>query len=219
MTRPTKEELELRKLEAEIAKAEAEARKANLEADDTERAMEWGDARAGSSPDNLIFTFDQPVEPIAVRYAIDTLSLWSRRHPGAPMSIVFNSPGGIVFDGLALYDFIIELRQRNHEIETVSIGRSASMAGILLQAGSRRVVGRHSWMLIHEISSGSIGKSSKMKDDLEFTERLQEKLLDILSNRSVLSREEIAMRWEKHDWWLDAEEMVELGFADEVRTG
>lgn len=216
---PTVDDLQQHKLQAEIDKNFQEARKARLEADDLERELKWKSVLSGAGPNSLVFPFDGEVGSDSVRYTIDTLSLWSRRHPGAKIQIIFNSPGGIVFDGLALYDFIIELREQGHPIETISIGRSASMAGILLQAGTKRVVGKHSWMLIHEISFGARGKTKQMEDDIKFTKRLQEKLLDILSERSNVSRDEIAEKWENHDWWLDAEEMVELGFADEVRAG
>ena len=133
------------------------------------------------------------------------------------MTIVFNSPGGEVTEGLALFDFIQELRSRGHEIETISIGMAASMAGILLQAGDNRVMGKNAVILIHEVSSITYGGASSMADDLKFVEMLQDKILDILAERSTLTKRQIRNRWLRKDWWLDAETALKFGFIDSIQ--
>lgn len=164
-----------------------------------------------------IYTFYDAVGGSSVRAAMKDLGIWSRRDPGENLKIVFNSPGGSVVDGLALYDFIQELKDAGHNVETVALGWAASMGGILLQAGHTRVMGRNAYMLIHEVSSINIGKTSEMEDELKFTKRLQDRLLDILAERSTLSKNQIRQRWKRKDWWLDASEALDYGFVDEIR--
>lgn len=160
--------------------------------------------------------FESQVDKNTARKLIGDLITWYREDPDRPVRIVFNSPGGSVFEGLAVVDTIRDLRDKGLRIDTHTIGMAASMGGILLQAGEHRSAGRYSYMLVHEVSSGIIGSASDIKDQAAFVERLQSQLLDILAERSTLSKKEIRKRWERKDWWLDAGEMLEAGFVDEV---
>jgi len=97
-----------------------------------------------------VYIFRASVNESATANCIHQLQTWHRLYPGEPMEIVFTSPGGSVVDGMALYDFIQTLRSDGHHITTTALGMAASMAGVLLQAGDTRVMGRESWLLIHE---------------------------------------------------------------------
>src|SRR5690606_40252913 len=112
--------------------------------------------------------------------------------PGAPITIKINSPGGSVFEGLALYDRLRALSALGHHITTVSYGMAASMGGILLQAGDTRLVAPNAWFLIHEVSTITWGNTSEIEDQIEFTRRLQDQLLEILASRSKLSKAKIS---------------------------
>jgi ATP-dependent Clp endopeptidase proteolytic subunit ClpP len=144
------------------------------------------------------------------------LGTWSRRTPGSEITVIFNSPGGSVLDGLALFDYLQQLKAIGHPVKTMALGRAASMGAVLLQAGSHRVIGRNAFLLIHEVSHQSVGKVSEMEDSVGFTKRLQQRLLAILSERSHLTEREIQRKWARKEWWVDAEEAVELGLADEL---
>jgi ATP-dependent Clp protease protease subunit len=163
-----------------------------------------------------VFPFYGEVVKPHVAGCVDALSQWFREDSERPITVVFNSPGGEVFEGLALYDQIHILRGEGAIINTHSIGQAASMGAILLQAGEVRRMSRHSYMLIHEISGGAIGNASMIADQHEFVQRLQTRLLEILAQRSTLTPEEIREKWTRRDWWLDADEALELGFVDEV---
>jgi ATP-dependent Clp protease protease subunit len=96
---------------------------------------------------------------------------------------------------------------------------AASMGGILLQAGSHRVLAPNAYMLIHEVSSLAWGGASELEDEVAFVKRLQDRILDILAERSTMTRQQIARKWKRKDWWLDAPEALRLGFVDEIRGG
>ena len=199
---------ELQNLRAQLA------RKARIEANAAE--LEWKRMEA-SKDEAHIYTFLGPVNLESTQVCIDSLGQWHRENPDRPIELVFNSPGGGVMDGLALFDYIHEIRNAGTRVDTVVLGLAASMAAVLLQAGERRVLGRHAYTMIHEISSTAIGSMSELKDTTKFTEQLQDRLLDILAERATISRDEIQEKWERKDWWLSSEEAVELGFADEIR--
>lgn len=148
---------------------------------------------------------------------IEDLGTWRRQDPKQPIKIIFNSPGGSVFEGLALYDYIQETRESGTRVDTMALGMAASMGGVLLQAGETRTMSRHSYLLIHEVSAGAMGNVSELEDELKFTKRLQDRLLSILSERASMTKQQIARKWKKTDWWLDAQEALALGFCDEVK--
>jgi ATP-dependent Clp protease, protease subunit len=167
--------------------------------------------------EHRILTFYGEVGPTSVARALEELGLWARRDPGEPIKLIFNSPGGSVLDGLALFDYIRELQTSDHQITTVGMGMAASMGGILLQAGQKRVMGRNAYLLIHEVGGFSLGRLSEMEDEVAFAKRVQERLLDILAERSTLTKAQIRRNWRRKDWWLDADQALAAGFVDEVR--
>lgn len=201
------------KLTAETNKALAEARLANAEADFKE--LEVSRLRATSAEHN-VFTFYADVDDTSVYNSLNSLSTWSRRHPGEDLHIVLNSPGGSVIAGLALYDFLQDMKQ-SHFITVTTIGMAASMGGILLQAGHHRVASKNAFILIHEVSASSYGKITEMEDETTFLVRLQEKLMAILAERSSMTPRQIKARMKRKDWWMDAEQALELGFIDAIR--
>ena len=76
----------------------------------------------------------------------------------------------------------------------------------------------NSMAMLHEVRTLRWGddRISKVADDFALLRRLQEKAIGIYCERSALTREMIEQKWERKDWWLDAEEMLELGLCDEV---
>lgn len=198
---------------AEIRKLQIETERARLDLAAAQRRER--DATADATEAH-VYTFYAAVDADAVATCIAELGQWSRRAPGAPITIIFNSPGGSVLDGLALFDYLRRLRSTGHRVTTIALGRAASMGAVLLQAGDQRVIGANAFLLVHEVSHSSAGKVSEMEDGVEFTRKLQKQLQRILAERSTLTELQLARRWTRKEWWLDAAEAVELGFADAV---
>lgn len=210
----TKVELEKELLRAKIRSSLAQARHEELRYRQLKREMAEQDASDDAA---CTFLFNSVVSTSSVEACLTDLAVWARRDPKAPFTIIFDSPGGSVIDGLHLYDALQEFRRQGHHVTTVALGMAASMGGVLLQAGDIRIMGRFAWMLIHEVSSSGRGKTSDMEDELKLTKRLQGQLLDILSERSSLTKRQIANRWRRKDWWISADECLEYGFVDEIR--
>jgi ATP-dependent Clp protease protease subunit len=197
---------ELRKLQVDTERAEIEL--AALRRHERDAAA---DARSAH-----VYTFYAAVDGDSVQQCMAELGVWSRRDPGVPITVIFNSPGGAVLDGLALFDYLRQLRRLGHHVTTIALGRAASMGAVLLQAGDTRIIGENAFLLVHEVSHLSMGKVSELEDGVEFTKRLQKRLLAILADRSTLTEREIQRRWARKEWWLDAAEAVDLGLADQL---
>ena len=99
-------------------------------------------------------------------------------------------------DGFELFDFIQELRAKGHKVTTGSLGMAASMAGILLMAGDVRWIGHQSWMMIHRAAFGAYGKTYEIEDEVKFVRRIEERILDIFTHRSKLTKSKIKRNWD-----------------------
>jgi len=213
---------------AEIALAEEQATLTRLKQKqvkvETEK-LTWRlkhDARleagmAAEADESRIYTLYSSIDQHTVEKAIGTLSKWSRRDPESDITIVLNSPGGSVFDGLALYDFLRDLSGRGHDIHIHAMGMAASMGGVLLQAGDTRTMSPNAFMLIHEVSCIGIGSLTAIEDEVKFLKELQGRCVNILTDRSRLTRQKIHSNWKRKDWWIPSEECIKLGLVDEVQ--
>lgn len=199
---------------AETHKFNLESKKLEIEIERLQRVNRDEDA---DSDQQGVYTFYSSVDKQSVQHCMKELGHWSRRDPNKAFTIIFNSPGGSVIDGFALYDYLRELSLQGHHITTIGLGYVASMGGILMQAGDHRILGQNTQMLIHEVSSVGIGKVSEMEDELKFVKRLQEQCLEILSSRSTMTISQIKRKWTRKDWWLNSSEAFALGFCDEIR--
>jgi ATP-dependent Clp endopeptidase proteolytic subunit ClpP len=203
--------LERRRLELESAELENKALKLAVAEQELSVRQAAADADAA-----LEYTFYEEVNEETVRQALKVLSTWSRREPNKEISIVLNSPGGTVVDGLALFDFILYLRKRGHWVPVTVLGLAASMGAVLLQAGSERIIGENGSVMMHEVRSGTMGPLSDLSDEMITATQMNDRLVDILASRSKLTARQIKTKWRRRDWWVPADEAVKLGFADRI---
>jgi len=165
---------------------------------------------------NQFYLFAEAVDLRNVTNCIGELGVWDRLEPTCDIEIAFHSPGGAVLPGMALFDFISRLK-RTHRITTSVLGFSASMAAILLQAGSHRIVGGETSIMLHELTGGAVGRIADIEDTTAFLRKIQDRVINLFLERSGgrIDRDTFLQNW-KREWWLNAEEMVRWGFADEV---
>jgi ATP-dependent Clp endopeptidase proteolytic subunit ClpP len=168
-----------------------------------------------------VFNFVGHVGKDTIQPCMDRLNSWDVMDPGCDITIVFNSPGGSVIDGMALFDYIRFIRGKGHKVTCLALGYAASMAGILLQAASDgcRVMAKGSWLLIHEVAFSTSGKIGEIEDMYKFGERMKKQAADIFIERSggKLTHAVLTENWTRKDWWLSPEEALALGLIDEVR--
>ncbi|MCJ7796839.1 MAG: ATP-dependent Clp protease proteolytic subunit [Thermoleophilia bacterium] len=165
-----------------------------------------------------VYQFTGKVDDSSTKMCMHQLAIWHRTEPDCPMEIVFHSPGGNVIDGMALFDYILGLRSQGHHVTTTARGYAASMAGILLQSGDVRRMGKEAYLLIHEISTGAIGKIGEIEDEVTFVKKIQSRVLDIFVDRAggKIKKATMERKWRRKDWWLSSDEALRYGLVDEI---
>lgn len=165
-----------------------------------------------------IFTLYDDVSEYSVKQVMADVLVWhNSAQPGEPLQLNINSYGGSVTDGFALYDTLRHIAEEGgRKIKTVSLGITASMGGILLQAGDERVMTPSSVMLIHEISYGTRGNVSSHQDMQEFANIISNRIADVFVPRSNMNREDFLKAFSRRDWWLSPQECIEYGFIDRI---
>ena len=123
-----------------------------------------------------------------------------------------NSFGGSVFAGMSSVDYILNSKI---PITTVIDGCAASAATIMSVVGHHRVMHKHSFMLIHQISSAMWGKFEEMKDDMKNSELLMDTIIKIYEEHTRIPRSELETILKRDIWW-DAKTCLDYGLVDEI---
>lgn len=128
--------------------------------------------------------------------------------------LYINSPGGSVYDGMAIYDTMNFVKA---DIQTVGIGMQASMGAVLLSSGAKgkRFLLPNSKVMIHQPSSGTQGKVTDMEIDLKESIRVKKLLNDILVKNTGQKLSKIEQDVER-DYWMTSEEAKKYGLVDDV---
>ncbi len=130
------------------------------------------------------------------------------------ISIYINSPGGSVYAGLGIYD---TMQFISSDVSTICTGMAASMASILLTAGTdkKRFALKHSRIMIHQPLGGVQGQASDIEITARQIQKIKEELYAIISNHSGQSFEKV---WEDsdRDFWMTSDEAKAYGMIDDV---
>lgn len=130
------------------------------------------------------------------------------------IKLYINSPGGSVYDGLAIYDTIQYIAP---DVQTIGIGLQASMGAFLLSSGTKgkRFALPSSRIMIHQPSSGTQGKISDQEITLREGLFLKRRLNEILAKNTGQKLSKIEKDADR-DFWMSAEEAVKYGIVDKV---
>lgn len=163
--------------------------------------------------DRIIFLGEEVNEHTANVVVAQLLHL-ANEDPKADISLYINSPGGSVYDGLAIYDTMQFIKP---DVATYGIGLQASMGAFLLSSGKKgkRFMLPNSRAMIHQPSSGTQGKISDQEITLREGLRLKQRLNEILAKNTGQKLSRIEKDVDR-DFWMSAEESVEYGLADKV---
>lgn len=132
------------------------------------------------------------------------------------ITMYLNSPGGIVYGGLAIYD---TMQYITCDVSTVVTGMAASMASVLLAAGKsgKRFALPHSRVMIHQPLGGAQGQASDMEIAVNEIKRLKTELYNLLAKHSGQTFEQIEKDCDR-DHYLTAQEALEYGLVDKIFT-
>ena len=134
--------------------------------------------------------------------------------PQADISLYINSPGGSVYDGMAIYDTMNFIKP---DVATYGIGLQASMGAFLLSSGAKgkRFCLPHAKVMIHQPSSGTHGKVTDMEIDMKETLEVKEMLAKIMARNTGQKLAKVKSDMER-DYWMTPDEAVKYGLVDKV---
>ena len=136
--------------------------------------------------------------------------------PQADISLYINSPGGSVYDGMAIYDTMNFIKP---DVATYGIGLQASMGAFLLSSGAKgkRFCLPNAKVMIHQPSSGTHGKVTDMEIDMKETLEVKEMLAKIMAKNTGQKLAKVKSDMER-DYWMTPDEAVKYGLIDKVLT-
>ena len=165
--------------------------------------------------ERIIFLGEQVNEQTANIVVAQLLHL-AYEDPDKDIALYINSPGGSVYDGLAIYDTMNFIKP---DVATYGIGLQASMGAFLLSSGAKgkRFALPHAKIMIHQPSSGTRGKVTDMEIDLRESLELKEQLAKILAKNTGQKLTKVKADMER-DYWMNPTEAKKYGLVDEVLT-
>lgn len=163
--------------------------------------------------DRIIFVGDEINETTA-NLIVAQLIFLAYEDSKKDIKLYINSPGGSVYDGLAIYDTIQYIQP---DVQTIGIGLQASMGAFLLSSGTKgkRFALPNSRIMIHQPSSGTRGKISDQEITLKEGLFLKRRLNEILAKNTGQKVSKIEKDSDR-DFWMSAEEAKTYGIIDEV---
>lgn len=132
--------------------------------------------------------------------------------PTPPIRLHINSPGGSLLDGLAAVDYILNTKA---PVYTIIDGSAASAATLMSVVGKKRYIHKHSFMLIHQLSSALFGKYEELVDDFENSTKLMNTIKGIYTKHTKIP-DKTLKELLKRDLWLDSQTCLKYGLVDEV---
>jgi ATP-dependent Clp protease protease subunit len=165
--------------------------------------------------ERIIFLGEQVDEHTANIVVAQLLHL-AYADPKKDIKLYINSPGGSVYDGMAIYD---TMQYITPDVQTIGIGLQASMGAFLLSSGAKgkRFMLPHSKVMIHQPSSGTQGKVTDMEIDLKEGIAVKEMIAELLAKNTGQKLAKVKADMER-DYWMTPQEAKDYGLIDEVIT-
>jgi len=163
--------------------------------------------------DNIIF-IGTPIDDIIANLVIAQILFLEAEDPEKDIQVYINSPGGSITAGLAIYDTMQFVRP---DISTICIGQAASMAAVLLGAGTpgKRLALPNSRIILHQPLGGFQGQASDIHIQAQEILRMKERITDILRFHTKQPRDRIEKDCDR-DFILTSELARDYGLIDEV---
>ena len=163
--------------------------------------------------DRIIF-LGEDVNAHTANLLVAQLLFLSHEDPKKDIKLYINSPGGSVYDGLAIIDTMNYIEP---DVQTIGIGLQASMGAMLLSCGAKgkRFALPNARVMIHQPSSGTQGKITDQEIMLKEGIFLKKRLAEILAKNTGKKVDQIIKDMDR-DNWMSAEEAKDYGIIDEV---
>ena len=165
--------------------------------------------------ERVVFLGEQVNEHTANLVVAQLLHL-AHEDPKKDIMFYINSPGGSVYDGMAIYDTMQFIKP---DVQTIGIGLQASMGAFLLSSGAKgkRFALPHARVMIHQPSSGTQGKVTDQEITLRESVRIKQLLNEILAKNTGQKLSKIEKDVDR-DFWMAPDEAKKYGLIDEIIT-
>lgn len=137
-----------------------------------------------------------------------------KAHAGKAITVSINSPGGSVFDALAIYN---ALRAHGSEITVKVMGVAASAASLIAMAGDKIIMPENTFMMVHNPLVGTYGNADELRGMADVLDKIGASLIATYVSRTGLSEDEVKALLDAESW-LNAEDAVSKGFATEMEA-
>jgi len=163
--------------------------------------------------DRIVF-IDSEINDVTANLIIAQLLFLEGEDPDRDIFLYINSPGGLITAGLAIYDTMQYVRS---DVSTICIGQAASMAAVLLAAGTKgkRYSLPNARLMIHQPLGGAQGQATDIEIAAKEINRYRELIENILMHHTGQNRERIHKDADR-DFFMSSEEAAEYGLVDEV---
>jgi len=163
---------------------------------------------------NRIVFLGTPINDQISNLIVAQLLYLNQEDREAPISMYINSPGGVIYSGMAIYD---TMQMISNPISTFAIGVTASFGTVLLAAGTKgqRYALPNASIHMHQPHGGAEGQATDIEIQAREILRLRSNLNQILARHTGQTLEVIERDTER-DYWMDAQKAVEYGLIDQV---
>ncbi len=163
---------------------------------------------------NRIIMLGTPINDQVANLIVAQLLFLDNDDPTRPITMYINSPGGMVYSGMAIYD---TMQQVNSQVATYAVGFTASFGTVLLTAGTKgmRYALPNATIHMHQPLGGAQGQASDIAIQAQEILRLRSDLNRILSFHTGQTVERISSDTDR-DIYMSAKEAMEYGLVDEV---
>ena len=163
--------------------------------------------------DRIIF-LGEDVNSHTANLVVAQLLFLAHEDPKKPIKLYINSPGGSVYDGLAIID---TMNYVEPIVETIGIGLQASMGAMLLSSGAKghRYCLENSRIMIHQPSSGTEGKITDQEIMLKEGIFLKKRLAEIFAKNTGKDLKTVERDMDR-DHWMSADEALHYGIIDKI---
>ncbi len=161
-----------------------------------------------------IILLNEEVNSASAGVVVAQLLYLEGQDPEKDISLYLNSPGGVITDGMAIYDTMQYIKC---DVSTICLGMAASMGAFLLAAGTKgkRFALPNSEIMIHQPSGGAQGQATDISIHANHILRVKDKLNQILSERTGQPLD-VVKRDTERDNFMTAQEALEYGLIDKV---
>ena len=161
-----------------------------------------------------IILLNEEVNSASAGVVVAQLLYLEGQDPEKDISLYINSPGGVITDGMAIYDTMQYIKC---DVSTICLGMAASMGAFLLAAGTKgkRFALPNSEIMIHQPSGGAQGQATDISIHANHILRVKDKLNQILSERTGQPLD-VVQRDTERDNFMTAQEALEYGLIDKV---